>query len=138
MKNLYFEELLSHRCSSRASGLPTGMFPLQLHSSCLRVTWRLCPSVCECPDSPLFLQIQNFSIECSNSRASTIFTQCNAVNIIIQWFIFFPYFVFVQKQCVKISEENVSFLILWFMVFKSQFLPVQLWFFLPRPFFLLL
>lgn len=55
--------------------------------------------------------------------------QCSYYNnTIINNFLFF---VFVQNKCVKISEENVSFLILWHMVFKSQFLPVQLWLFSP-------
>lgn len=65
-----------------------------------------------------------FSIECSNLWASTIFTQCNAVIIIIiqllimllflfLLFFFFSFlFVFVQNKCVKISEEDVNFLIL--------------------------
>lgn len=73
-------------------------------------------TVCECLRS--FCKITNvkvFSIECSNLWASTIFTQCNAVIIIIIQLLiifFFFFFVFVQNKCVKISEENVSFLIL--------------------------
>lgn len=56
------------------------------------------------------LQHQLFSIECSNIRASTIFTQCNAVIIILQLLIIFFLFCIVQRnKCVKISEENELF-----------------------------
>jgi hypothetical protein len=39
-------------------------------------------------------------------------TQCNAVIVIIIQVINIISFVFVQNKCVKISEENVNFLIL--------------------------
>lgn len=39
-------------------------------------------------------------------------TQCNAVIIITKQVINVISFVFVQNKCVKISEENASFLIL--------------------------
>ncbi len=48
-------------------------------------------------------------------------TQCNAVIIITKQVINVISFVFVQNKCVKISEENESFLILWEIVLKVSF-----------------